>query len=235
MTLIKKIFDDISSKRALVVGSGYMIKLAIKYLHANNIHDITLTNRNYEKGSKVAKENQCNYARLQYLPNIISSHDIKKYDQKMRLQEAKDSAYRLLSYRMRSEGEMRKRLKDKSFLKDEIDTTVSYLKKQNYLNDLEFARTFSQEKVRLKMIGPSLLRAELFKYHIKTILIDEVIDEVYKHNDIYSLITKHLEKKKAVKGELLENKQKKKLSDYLIRKGFTWGQINEVYADWNQI
>ena len=136
---------------------------------------------------------------------------------------------------MRSEGEMRKRLKDKSFLKDEIDTTVSYLKKQNYLNDLEFARTFSQEKVRLKMIGPSLLRAELFKYNIKTILIDEVIDEVYKHNDIYSLITKHLEKKKAVKGKLLENKQKKKLSDYLIRKGFTWGQINEVYADWNQI
>ena len=167
--------------------------------------------------------------------DLISSNDIKKYDEKMRLQEAKDSAYRLLSYRMRSEGEMRKRLKDKSFLKNEIDTTVSYLKKQNYLNDLEFARTFSQEKVRLKMIGPSLLRAELFKYHIKTILIDEVIDEVYKHNDIYSLITKHLEKKKAVKGKLLENKQKKKLSDYLIRKGFTWGQINEVYADWNQI
>ena len=167
--------------------------------------------------------------------DLISSNDIKKYDEKMRLQEARDSAYRLLSYRMRSEGEMRKRLKDKSFLKDEIDTTVSYLKKQNYLNDLEFARTFSQEKVRLKMIGPSLLRAELFKYHIKTILIDEVIDEVYKHNDIYSLITKHLEKKKAVKGKLLENKQKKKLSDYLIRKGFTWGQINEVYADWNQI
>ena len=167
--------------------------------------------------------------------DLISSHDIKKYDEKMRLQEAKDSAYRLLSYRMRSEGEMRKRLKDKSFLKDEIDTTVSYLKKQNYLNDLEFARTFSQEKVRLKMIGPSLLRAELFKHHIKTILIDEVIDEVYKHNDIYSLITKHLEKKKAVKGKVLENNQKKKLSDYLIRKGFTWGQINEVYADWNQI
>ena len=76
MTLIKKIFDDISSKRALVVGSGYMTKLAIKYLHANNLHNITLTNRNYEKGSKVAKENQCNYSRLQYLPNIISSHDI---------------------------------------------------------------------------------------------------------------------------------------------------------------
>ena len=76
MTLIKKIFEDISSKRALVVGSGYMVKLAIKYLHANNLHNITLTNRNYDKGSKIAKDNQCNYSRLQYLPNIISSHDI---------------------------------------------------------------------------------------------------------------------------------------------------------------
>ena len=76
ITLIKKIFDDISSKRALVVGSGYMIKLAIKYLHANNVRNITLTNRNYEKGSKIAKDNQCGYSRLQYLPNIISSHDI---------------------------------------------------------------------------------------------------------------------------------------------------------------
>ena len=76
MTLIKKIFDDIASKKALVVGSGYMIKLAIKYLHANNLRNITLTNRNYEKGSKVAKENDCNYSRLQYLPNIIPSHDI---------------------------------------------------------------------------------------------------------------------------------------------------------------
>ena len=73
---LKKIFDDIASKKALVVGSGYMIKLAIKYLHANNLRNITLTNRNYEKGSKVAKENDCNYSRLQYLPNIIPSHDI---------------------------------------------------------------------------------------------------------------------------------------------------------------
>ncbi len=76
ITLIKKIFDDISTKKALVVGSGYMVKLAIKYLHANNLHNITLTNRNYEKGSKIAKDNQCSYSRLQYLPNIISSHDI---------------------------------------------------------------------------------------------------------------------------------------------------------------
>ena len=76
ITLIKKIFDNISSKKALVVGSGYMIQLAIKYLQSNNVRDITLTNRNFDKGSKIAKDNECNYSKLQYLPNIIASHDI---------------------------------------------------------------------------------------------------------------------------------------------------------------
>ena len=76
ITLIKKIFDDISSKRALVVGSGYMIQLAIKYLQSNNVRDITLTNRNIEKGKKIAKESECGYSKLQYLPNIIPMHDI---------------------------------------------------------------------------------------------------------------------------------------------------------------
>ena len=73
ITLIKKIFDDISSKKALVVGSGYMIQLAIKYLQSNNVRDITLTNRNSDKGAKIAKDNGCNYSKLQYLPNIIGS------------------------------------------------------------------------------------------------------------------------------------------------------------------
>jgi regulatory protein len=164
--------------------------------------------------------------------DIISSDNIKKYDEKMRLQEAKDAAFRLLSYRMRSTGEMRRRLTDKSFLPDEINHTIVYLKKLNYLNDLEFARTFSKEKVKLKMIGPSLLRAELFKHYIKSPLIDEVIDYIYEENDIILLIVKHLEKKKILKNETLEDKKRKKLSDYLIRKGFTWGQINEVYIEW---
>ena len=82
----------------------------------------------------------------------ISSKDIKKFDKKMRFKEAKDSAYRLLSYRMRSVSEMKKRLKDKSFSTDEIESTIGHLLKLNYLNDQEFCRAFSNEKVKLKKI-----------------------------------------------------------------------------------
>lgn len=165
----------------------------------------------------------------------ISPSDINKYDEKMRLQEARDAAFRLLSYRMRSEGEIKKRLADKSFMSDEIDTTVNNLKKLNYINDLEFARAFAKEKVKLKNIGPLLLRSELFKHYIETALIDRIIQEIYDKYDIHTLIEKHLEKKSINKGSSLENAIKQKLDNYLRRKGFSWGQINVVYADWGLI
>ena len=162
----------------------------------------------------------------------ISRKDIKKYDKKMRLQEAKDRAFKLLSYRMRSVGEIKKRLREKSFLLDEIEATVAHLKKLNYLNDLEFARAFAKEKVKLKMIGPLLLQSQLFKYHIQASLIDQTLSEIYEQVDPHILIEMHLDKRSIAKGYILDNNQKKKLNDYLSRKGFTWAQINEVCAEW---
>ena len=162
----------------------------------------------------------------------ISHKDLKKYDKKMRLQEAKDKAFKLLSYRMRSVGEIKKRLREKSFSLDEIEATVAHLKKLNYLNDLEFARAFAKEKVKLKMIGPLLLQSQLFKYHIEASLIDQTISEIYEQIDPHTLIEMHLEKRYITKGNILDNNQKKKLNDYLSRKGFTWAQINEVCAEW---
>ena len=76
ITLIKKIFDNIESKNALLIGSGDMIELAIKYLQSNNVREITLTNRNYEKGKRLADNHNCNFARLQNLGHLIPNNDI---------------------------------------------------------------------------------------------------------------------------------------------------------------
>ena len=165
----------------------------------------------------------------------ISSKDIKKFDKKMRFKEAKDASYRLLSYRMRSVSEVKKRLKDKSFSSDEIESTIDHLLNLNYLNDQEFCRAFSSEKVKLKKIGPFLLKSDLFKHGLDSELIANCINEVYNQYNIQDLIEFHLEKKKIIKNELLDKKDKKRLDNYLIRKGFNWEQINNVYAEWGLI
>ncbi|MED5430464.1 MAG: glutamyl-tRNA reductase [Pseudomonadota bacterium] len=76
ITLIKKIYTSIENLRALVVGSGDMTNLAIKYLQSNKINQITLTSRKIDKGKTIAEENNCHFNRLQDLGNIISNHDI---------------------------------------------------------------------------------------------------------------------------------------------------------------
>ena len=76
ITLIKKIYTSIENLRALVVGSGEMTNLAIKYLQSNKINQITLTSRKVDKGKTIADQNNCNFNRLQDLASIISNHDI---------------------------------------------------------------------------------------------------------------------------------------------------------------
>ena len=76
ITLIKKIFTSIQELKALIIGSGDMISLAIKYLQSNKINQITLTSRNSEKGKNLADENNCRFNRLQDIGSIIADHDI---------------------------------------------------------------------------------------------------------------------------------------------------------------
>ncbi|SVB94366.1 uncharacterized protein METZ01_LOCUS247220, partial [marine metagenome] len=87
----------------------------------------------------------------------ITTKEIKSYGKKMRLQEARDSANRLLGFRMRSVFEMKRRLKEKDFDQEEIDHTIQNLINKNLLNDEEFGRAFVKEKVRNKKIGPRAL------------------------------------------------------------------------------
>ena len=76
MTLIKKVFEELGNKRATIVGGGHMSRLAIKYLQSHGLKDIRLTNYNYDKGQKIAKEHDCVYSKIQYIGNLISTSDI---------------------------------------------------------------------------------------------------------------------------------------------------------------
>ncbi len=165
----------------------------------------------------------------------VTLEEIQSYGQKMRLQEARDSAFRLLGYRMRSIAEMRKRLKEKDFDAEEVEQTILYLTDQAYLDNEEFGRAFVREKVRNKKIGPKALKTELFPHYLSPDLTDSLLAEVYREFDMISLIESHLIKRRIAKNSPLNNKDKKRLSDFLLRKGFYWDTIQEVYNNWGLI
>ena len=170
-----------------------------------------------------------------HVGQTVSLDEIENYDVKMRLQEAKDAAFKLLSFRMRSIAEMRKRLKEKSFSQIEIDQVIDKLTKLNYLNDVEFGKAFVKEKIKNKKIGPKAIKSELFPHQLSPDFVDELIESVYKKYKINDLITFHLKRKKIKKNTQMNKSDLSRLNNYLLRKGFEWDNINGLYVEWGLI
>ena len=155
-----------------------------------------------------------------HVGQTVTLDEIENYDVKMRLQEAKDAAFKLLSFRMRSIAEMRKRLKEKSFSQIEINHVIDKLTKLNYLNDVEFGKAFVKEKIKNKKIGPKAIKSELFPHQLSPDFVDELVDSVYKKYKINDLITFHLKRKKIKKNTQMNKSDLSRLNNYLLRKGF---------------
>ena len=170
-----------------------------------------------------------------HVGETVTLDEIENYDIKMRLQEAKDAAFKLLSFRMRSIAEMRKRLNEKSFSQIEIDHVIDKLTKLNYLNDVEFGKAFVKEKIKNKKIGPKAIKSELFPHQLSPDFVDELIESVYKKYKINDLITFHLKRKKIKKNTQMNKSDLSRLNNYLLRKGFEWDNINGLYVEWGLI
>ena len=170
-----------------------------------------------------------------HVGETVTLDEIEDYDVKMRLQEAKDAAFKLLSFRMRSIAEMRKRLKEKSFSQIEITHVIDKLTKLNYLNDVEFGKAFVKEKIKNKKIGPKAIKSELFPHQLSPDFVDELIESVYKKYKINDLITFHLKRKKIKKNTQMNKSDLSRLNNYLLRKGFEWDNINGLYVEWGLI
>lgn len=142
-----------------------------------------------------------------------------------------NSAVRLLGYRMRSCAELRGRLIEKEYPKKIIDETIDKLLKMKYLNDIDFAKAFANDKVNSKKIGPMVLHREFIPHKIEPETLEKVIEDVYTKYPISEIIKQLLNKKKIPSNSTLDHKTKKRITDLLVRKGFNWNEISNVFND----
>ena len=142
-----------------------------------------------------------------------------------------NSALRLLGYRMRSINEMRDRLIKKKYPNNIIDDTINKLLKMGYLNDVEFANAFARDKVKSKKIGQLALRVEFIPHKIDEEILEKAIFNVYEKYPVSDLIKLLLDKKKIQPGTKIDQKTKKRIYDLLIRKGFNWNDISNVFTE----
>jgi len=149
--------------------------------------------------------------------------------------KAKERAINFLSYRDRSEKEMRTKLKQVGFEEKIIDLVVEDLKRLKLIDDEKFALTFARNKLITRPMGEYLIKQELVQKGISKDLIEQTIEEIYEKKDQLNIALELAHKRKKLVTNLDELKAKKRVSDFLLRRGFNWGIVSQVIEQWDDI
>lgn len=145
-----------------------------------------------------------------------------------------DSAINFLSFRARSEKEVRDNLKKKKAPDDVIEKIISFLKERKFLNDVDFAKWFVESRARFKQKSTRVVKMELKQKGITQEIIEEVFGQIVQVSDL-ELAKKLVEKKIDRYKGLNKQELYQKLGGFLARKGYDWDviktSIDEVLAN----
>ena len=151
-----------------------------------------------------------------------------------RKQVGKDQALQKIrhycGYQERCHAEVKEKLYSFGLYKKDVEELISTLIEENYLNEERFALQFAGGKFRMNQWGRKKIEFELKQKHVSEYCIRKGLKEI---NDIDYRNT--LEKLAKQKWEQLEDEQdvftrRKKLSDYLLQKGYEYSYIAEIVS-----
>lgn len=131
-----------------------------------------------------------------------------------------------LSYRPRSESEVRARLRQ--YKCSDIESVITKLYAHSHLDDLAFARWFVDSRTLHKTRSPRALQSELTRKGIGRAIIDQVLVGL---PDPRATIRRILVKKLTTPSPLAPL-VRQKISGYLVRQGFAWNLVQEVVKTW---
>ncbi len=147
------------------------------------------------------------------------------------LHKARADALRLLRFRPRSVKEMAGRLKQKGHRGVIIARAIDELEGKGLLNDKAFARLWIGDRMSLKPAGKSLIVRELRAKGIGEDTIGSAFAEYRDLFDETELAGPLVRRKIAGLKGLEPEKAKKKLFDFLSRRGFSYNTIWKVIKD----
>jgi len=135
-------------------------------------------------------------------------------------EKAKNYAFLLLKFRLRSENELIERLKRKNFSEELSREVVNFLKEKRFVDDNLFARAWINSRLK-RPFGLRRIRSELKAKGVGKEVVEEEIGNVsdnYAEEDIVvDLIKQKLSKLKGIEPIVA----KRRIYGYLIRRGFS--------------
>ncbi len=165
---------------------------------------------------------------------VDSELDEKKIEQ-LQAEDARERAFQqamlLLSYRARSESEIRKNLIKHEIPEAVIEETLTRLRDEGFANDGQFAKAWVENRSTFRPRSRRMLAMELRQKG----LADDAVKSALEHVNDEPLAYEAAKKRAARYKELNWQDFRKKLSEFLARRGFSYGVIAPVVTRiWNE-
>lgn len=145
-------------------------------------------------------------------------------------EEALKRAYKFLSYRPRSEAEVRAKLSQLGFPQKSVETTLEKLRTLNLLDDEIFARGWVRARAEGRGYGPLRIERELRQKGIAKSVISQVVKESFGLEEGKERARALLEKRFRGK-DLGDRKVLHRAIGFLQRRGYRSSVIAEVLKE----
>jgi regulatory protein len=154
----------------------------------------------------------------------ITKSELDKLENRDQYQRCMNAAIRFLGYRPRSESEVRQRLQRHGFEGECLEKAIDRLKEQGLVDDIAFARFWKDNREAFSPRSKRLTKMELRRKGLSSEVIEQVVDEIDEKDSAYRAALK-----KAPRLTTCEYQDfRRRLGDYLGRRGFNYGIIKEI-------
>lgn len=146
-------------------------------------------------------------------------------------ERALQQAMLFLSYRARSEAEIRKNLQKHEIPDLVIEQTLERLRQDGLANDDQFAQTWVENRTTFRPRSRRMMAMELRQKGLADEAIQSAIQNVDDEASAYEAANKRAARLKGLEW----NDFRRKLSEFLARRGFSYGVIAPVVTRiWNE-
>jgi regulatory protein len=154
----------------------------------------------------------------------LSANQVELLTKSNQFHRGFSAAIRYLSYRPRSEAEVRQRLQRHGFNGDCIEKVIAKLKEQGLVDDTAFARAWKENRESFRPRSKQLTRLELQRKGLDSGIIDQIVSEVDNGDSAYRAAVSKARRLSA--SEFPDFRRR--LGEYLRRRGFDYEVINHT-------
>ena len=149
----------------------------------------------------------------------LNEEILKRLKDAAGVSNVKATAADLIGKRAMSRSSLEKKLKEKVASETEARYASEWLEAIGAINDADYAVLLAQHCAR-QGYGPQRVREKLYEKGVPRELWDDALESL---PDPAETIDRFLESK--LRGRTLDEKEKKRLSDALLRRGFSWSDV----------